>query len=270
MKRTTTIDKNATAPTGHLPFVVQAAAERAAIESADLRGVGKPTPAPITGTGTDTAREHAEPLATARLNALPEFGLPSPELLYAELSATPEGEDMLISLNSQENGALVAPERAADYARRVIAWGQDVEAMAERATRHNAVGPSADAPREHPVHDEPSLYYLAAAAFIGRSIETEALSTDDVASTLDNCADALPHIMPAVFANLSMGAVLEPELRPLLDEWLRIAARMHRARATASEAVRAVLDIMLDAIRGGADPGAVGDRVLELIEQARA
>lgn len=125
-----------------------------------------------------------------------------------------------------------------------------------------------DTAREH--DDEPRLYLDAAAAYVGRSIEAEALRTDNVGGTLDNCADALPHIMSTVFTKLNMDAALATELSPLLDWWLRSAARMHHARVAASAPLREVLDIMLDAIRRGADPAVVAGRVLELIEQVRA
>jgi hypothetical protein len=115
-----------------------------------------------------------------------------------------------------------------------------------------------------------SWYYQAGAAYVARGLEAEALRTDDPAAMLDACADTLPDVMPVVFASLNMNMGLVPELEPLVGEWLRFAARLHQARATADEAYAEILDIMLDAIRQGASPAAVGARVLELLQQVRA
>ncbi|MFJ9376801.1 DUF6907 domain-containing protein [Streptomyces sp. NPDC101455] len=92
----------------------------------------------IDETPDDGAREHtrqfAEPLMAATVTAPPEFGLNSPELLYAEYAPDPEhNAGAEISLNSQGNGSLFAPDQASDFANTVIAWGKQVKAMARTA-----------------------------------------------------------------------------------------------------------------------------------------
>lgn len=263
MKRTTTIDKNATAPTGHLPFVVQAVdqlAERAAIESAD-RYIREQFPAVAALLAdADHAREHAEPLMAATIPTLPAFGLPGQELLYAELYSAPEGENMLVSLNSQGNGALFTPEQTADYARKVIAWGRDVEAMAERAAAHNA--------RNAP--EEPSIYRHAAAVFVTNKIEAEALKTAAPADTLGDVLEGLPETMPGVFRTMGLDDALAEELRPEVTERLTTIREIHRVRATADAALHEVLDIVLGTVREGADPADVFEHVLGIFAQVRA
>ncbi|MET8098134.1 hypothetical protein ABZV29_16890 [Streptomyces sp. NPDC005236] len=115
-----------------------------------------------------------------------------------------------------------------------------------------------------------SRYLSAGAAFIARSFEAEALKTDNPADTLDACRAHLAEVLPQAAENCNIGPDLAAELTPHLEHWLHCAANLHRARATADGPLREVLDILLDAIRKGADPVHVGARVLELLAEARA
>lgn len=134
----------------------------------------------------------------------------------------------------------------------------------------HAVPPKTTAAAGRQPDTEPHLYYSAGAAYIARGIETEALRTDDVAATLDACRTHLPDVLPQAAARCNIGPDLAAELMPYLEHWLFCAANVHRLRATAEGPFREVLDIMLDAIRKGADPVRVGERALELLQQVRA
>ncbi|MET8134658.1 hypothetical protein ABZV24_22345 [Streptomyces sp. NPDC005251] len=115
-----------------------------------------------------------------------------------------------------------------------------------------------------------SSYLSAGAAFIARGFEAEALKTDNPADVLDACRPHLAEVLPQAAENCNIGPDLAAELAPYLEHWLHCAAELHRMRATASGPLVEVLDILLDAIRKGADPVHVGARVLELLAEARA
>lgn len=115
-----------------------------------------------------------------------------------------------------------------------------------------------------------SSYLSGGAAFIARGFEAEALKTDNPAAVLDACRTHLAEVLPQAAANCNIGPGLAAELAPYLEHWLHCAAALHRMRASASDPLVEVLDIMLDAIRKGADPADVGARVLELLAEVRA
>jgi hypothetical protein len=118
--------------------------------------------------------------------------------------------------------------------------------------------------------DDFSSYLAAGAAYIGRGFEAEALRTADVVATLDACRNHLSKVLPAAAAKCNIGPDLAADLTPYLEHWLYCAAILHRVRATADGPFREALDILLDAIRKGADPVHVGARALELLAEARA
>lgn len=124
-------------------------------------------------------------------------------------------------------------------------------------------------PRADEAPDDFSSYYVAGAAYIGRGFEAEALRTDNVAATLDACRNHLPEVLPMAAAKCNIGPDLAADLTPYLAHWLDCSANLHRVRATADGPFREVLDILLDAIRKGADPVYVGARVLELLAETR-
>src|SRR5690606_38243144 len=57
----------------------------------------------------------------------------------------------------------------------------------------------------NPSTSEPNPYYQAAAAYVARGIEAEAIrSSDDVPGILTACADNLPHVLPEVAARFRL------------------------------------------------------------------
>lgn len=113
------------------------------------------------------------------------------------------------------------------------------------------------------------LDYRQAAVYVTNRIEAEAVKTEDPAETLGNILDALPEVMPAVFQKMGTADHLAVALLPEVTERVRATRDLYRSRATADEGYAEVFDIMLGAIRNGADPSAVSERVLELFQLAR-
>ncbi|MGW4033106.1 DUF6907 domain-containing protein [Streptomyces sp. NPDC004838] len=79
---------------------------------------------PGVSTATDT------PVVSATVTALPEFELPSPELLYAEAYTHPETGERFVSLNSQRCGQLFTPAQTLAYMDQIEAFTAAVRAMA--------------------------------------------------------------------------------------------------------------------------------------------
>lgn len=118
--------------------------------------------------------------------------------------------------------------------------------------------------------DEVRLTFRQAAVFIVNRLEDEAVKTADPAQTLGNILDALPEAMPDVFKKTGTAPDLAEALQPEVAERVAAMRDLYHARATAGEAYTEILDVMLRAIRDGADPADVCERVLQLMGQVRS
>ncbi|MGC9381518.1 hypothetical protein [Streptomyces sp. MH13] len=120
--------------------------------------------------------------------------------------------------------------------------------------------------REHPDY----IVYQQGAIYTANKIEAAALSAPNPATTLAQVADALPEVLPTVLDG--MGAVPGTAEAILPDVTARVLAFqvLHQAKSTADGAYGEALDIMLDAVRSGADPADVGEEVLGLLAETRA
>lgn len=118
-------------------------------------------------------------------------------------------------------------------------------------------------------HADEQVTYQQAAVFVTNRLEAQAVTTADPAATLGNILDVLPEVMPEVLQKMGTADDLAEALLPKVADRVRAIRDLYQARATADAGYAEVLGIMLAAIRGGADPGDVGERVLELLAQAR-
>ena len=95
----------------------------------------------------------------------------------------------------------------------------------------------------------------AGALYIATAAYTEALTTTNPAATLDDIADALPTVMPEVFAELGtasdLAAALLPEIRNLV--WAFTAIEYARTEA-ADHGCGYLFDYLAELLKQGADP----------------
>lgn len=121
-----------------------------------------------------------------------------------------------------------------------------------------------------PHADEIRLTHKAAAVYLANELYAQALTQDNPAATLDDIADALNDVMPAVFKTLGtdeqLAAVLLPEVADRIWAFVVVA----HARAEVGAGYEYVLDILADNVRHGRDPQAVRDEVPQVVAKIRA
>lgn len=127
-----------------------------------------------------------------------------------------------------------------------------------------------------PASDGDRIVYKAGALYIATAAYDEALATKNPAATLDDIADALPSVMPQVFATLgtdeALAAALLPEIKNLV--WAFNAIEFARAEAAVHDCGY-LFDYLAELLKNGADPHAIRRdalaaprRLRELAEQA--
>lgn len=118
--------------------------------------------------------------------------------------------------------------------------------------------------------------HKAAGIYLAGELYGQALATTNPAATLDDIADALPTVMPEVFAELGtapdLAAALLPEIKNLV--WAFNAIEYARTEA-ADFGCGYLFDYLAEALKKGADPHiirrdalAAPARLRELAEQA--
>ncbi len=124
--------------------------------------------------------------------------------------------------------------------------------------------------REHPQHDNDHLTYQAAALYIAGKVYTEALSTPNPASTLDDVCDALPEVMPEVFQKTGTAPALATVLLPEVANLLWAYTAIEYARAEAGDGYGYLFDWLGGTLRDGADPHTVRKAALDAPKRLRA
>lgn len=117
--------------------------------------------------------------------------------------------------------------------------------------------------------DEERITALAAAAYIAGCAYDEALRMDDPAKTLDNMADALPEVMPKVFATLNTTPDVAAVMLPAVTARVRAYGVVEQARTTWDPGYRYVADVLVDGLKKGADPDAVTTAALDVPRRIR-
>ncbi|MER6065078.1 hypothetical protein ABT167_28720 [Streptomyces sp. NPDC001792] len=128
-------------------------------------------------------------------------------------------------------------------------------------------GRALDAIPSQPLDPDTRVNYRQAAVLVANRVETEALGTSDPAGTLANILGALPALFPQAVKNSGTPDVeaIAPMLQPEVTARLKAYEVLHRGRKTAVGAHIEALDLMIGALRGGADPKALGEQVIELL-----
>lgn len=117
---------------------------------------------------------------------------------------------------------------------------------------------------------EPTMTHDETAADIARELEAEALKTSNPAGTLTHMREVLPELLADSVAALGLAPATAPVLRPLVDHRLNCFANVHGLFETLAPDKREPYEIMLNAVREGADPVAVGEQMLDILARARA
>lgn len=114
------------------------------------------------------------------------------------------------------------------------------------------------------------ITYLAASVYLTNKLHDEAMKQDDPAKTLDDIADALPEIMPGVFADMGTAPDLAAALLPLVVDRIWAFTVVEHARAAADPGYRYVFGILADGLRNGGDPASVRADVKRVTERFAA
>lgn len=119
-------------------------------------------------------------------------------------------------------------------------------------------------------HDnEERITALAAAAYIAGCAYDEALRMDDPAKTLDNMADALPEVMPKVFATLNTTPDLAAVMLPAVTDRVRAYTAVEHARIEAGDGYGYILDLLAESLRKGADPDVIRTTAVDVPRRIR-
>ncbi|MDX2829469.1 hypothetical protein [Streptomyces scabiei] len=118
--------------------------------------------------------------------------------------------------------------------------------------------------------DDTRLTHKAAAVYLANELYTQALTQDDPAKTLDDIADALPDVMPAVFKATGTSEQLAAALLPEVADRIWAFVVVAHARAEVGDDYGYVLDVLADNVRHGRDPQAVRDEVPQVVAKIRA
>lgn len=121
------------------------------------------------------------------------------------------------------------------------------------------------------VDDTTRITHQAGALYIATAAYDEALATKNPAATLDDIADALPSVMPQVFATLGtdeeLAAALLPEIKNLV--WAFNAIEYARAKA-ADHGCGYLFDYLAELLKQGADPHHIRRDALDAPARLRA
>jgi hypothetical protein len=118
--------------------------------------------------------------------------------------------------------------------------------------------------------DDTRISHKAAAVHLANELYAQALTQDNPAATLDDIADSLHEVMPAVFKTLGTDEQLAAALLPEVADRIWAFVVVAHARAEVGEGYEYVLDILADNVRHGRNPQAVRDEVPQVVAKLRA
>jgi len=119
------------------------------------------------------------------------------------------------------------------------------------------------------VDTEQRITTVAGALCVANAVYAEALTMPNPAATLDNICDVLPEVLPQVIGILRT----TPELTKLLTDdvtdrlWAYTA--VEHARAEAGEGYGYVFDLLVEALKKGADPHVMRKTALDVPRRIR-
>lgn len=118
--------------------------------------------------------------------------------------------------------------------------------------------------------DDARITHQAAAIYLANELYGQALTSDNPAATLDDIADVLPELLPAVFKTLGTDKKLAAALLPEVADRVWAFTVVAHAKAEADPGYGYVFDILAENVRHGRAPQAVRDEVPRVVAKLRS